>query len=319
MEIRPGQIAVITGGGTGIGRALARQLSGAGVHVSMCDVAEQAIAETAALCRADAPPATRIHTFRADVSREPDMLSFRDAVLACHGGTAIQLLFNNAGIGGGGSFVDGDRGAWERTFAVCWFGVYYGARAFLPLLVASDEGCIINVSSVQGFWASAGPATAHTSYTAAKFAVKGFTEALITDLRLHAPHVTCAVVMPGHIGTDISVNSVNATTWTAERLETTRRHLERGGVPVASLTDEAVLQWLRKRAEDFRDQGLTSADQAATSILDGVRAERWRILVGPDAEFLDRQVRENPENAYEPSFAQALTDFSARAKADRGL
>ena len=90
MDITPGQIAVITGAGTGIGRALARQLSAAGVHVSMCDVAEDALTQTAALCRADAPLGTRIHTARADVSREPEVLAFRDAVLAAHGSASIQ-------------------------------------------------------------------------------------------------------------------------------------------------------------------------------------------------------------------------------------
>ena len=315
MDIQPGHIAVVTGAGTGIGRELARQLSATGVHVSMCDVAEEAMAQTAALCRADAPAGTRVHTFRADVSREPDVLAFRDAVIATHASACIQLLFNNAGIGGGGSFVDGDRDLWERTFAVCWFGVYHAARAFLPLLVASRSGCIVNVSSVNGFWASLGPATAHTAYSSAKFAVKGFTEALITDLRLNAPHVSCALVMPGHIGTEISMNSLNAVAWTAERLATVRRHLARGGVPVAGLSDEVIRQLMHKRAQDFRDQAPTRADQAATVILDGVRAGRWRILVGDDAEFLDRRVREDPEGAYEAQFAQALADAKARASA----
>jgi NAD(P)-dependent dehydrogenase (short-subunit alcohol dehydrogenase family) len=110
------------------------------------------------------------------------------------------MLFNNAGIGGGGSFLVDDRAEWERTFGVCWFGVYYCSRAFMPLLVASDEGYIVNTSSVNGFWASLGPNIAHTAYSAAKFAVKGFSEALINDLRVNAPHVKVAVVMPGHIG-----------------------------------------------------------------------------------------------------------------------
>ncbi len=317
MDIECGQIAVITGAGTGIGRALARQLSACGVHVSVCDVAEEAMAHTAELCRADAPGATRVHTFRADVSQEAEVLAFRDAVLAAHASPSIQLLFNNAGIGGGGSFVDGDRVSWERTFAVCWFGVYYGTRAFLPLLMASREGCIVNVSSVNGFWASLGPATPNTAYSAAKFAVKGFTEALITDLRLHAPHVSCALVMPGHVGTQISVNSLNATAWTADRLETARRHLVRGGVPVAGLPDEAILALLQQRAADFRDHAPTSADEAAASILSGVRVGRWRILVGDDAEFLDRRVREDPENAYETEFARALADAKAGAGTQR--
>ena len=91
---------------------------------------------------------------------------------------------------------------------MCWGGVYYGTRAFLDLLVAADEGHIVNTSSVNGFWASIGPDRPHTAYSAAKFAVKGFTEALLTDLRVNAPHVKASVVMPGHIGTSIVQNSM---------------------------------------------------------------------------------------------------------------
>ena len=107
------------------------------------------------------------------------MLAFRDAVQAQHETDHINLLFNNAGIGGGGSFLIDDRAEWERTFGVCWFGVYYSSRAFMPLLVASTEGYIVNTSSVNGFWATLGPSISHTAYSAAKFAVKGFSEALV--------------------------------------------------------------------------------------------------------------------------------------------
>ena len=90
---------------------------------------------------------------------------------------------------------------------MCWGGVYGGTRAFMPMLLASDEGHVVNTSSVNGFWASLGPAFPHTAYSAAKFAVKGFTEALITDFRINAPHLKASVVMPGHIGTSIVINS----------------------------------------------------------------------------------------------------------------
>ena len=98
--------------------------------------------------------------------------------------------------------------AGTARFAVCWGGVYWGTRAFLPLLAASDEGHLINTSSVNGFWAALGPDRPHTAYSSAKFAVKGFTEALITDLRVHAPHVGVSLVMPGHVGTGIVRSSI---------------------------------------------------------------------------------------------------------------
>ena len=100
-----------------------------------------------------------------------------------------------------------NREEWEKTFNVCWGGVYDCTRAFLPMLLKAEEGHIVNTSSVNGFWASVGPRIPHTAYSAAKFAVKGFTEALITDLRINAPHIRCSVVMPGHIGTSIPLNS----------------------------------------------------------------------------------------------------------------
>lgn len=308
MRIDPGQIAVVTGGGSGMGRELARQLSAAGVHVALCDWSADAMAETQALCRADAPPGTRITTFRADVSQEAQVLAFRDAVMAEHHTDHIHLLFNNAGIGGGGGFVSGSRADWERTFNVDWFGVYYNARAFLPLLVAAPVGCIVNVSSVNGFWARLGPGIPHTAYSAAKFAVKGFTEALITDLRVNAPHVSCAVVMPGHIGTSIALNTYDVVALGPAQIAAMRQRMVQAGAPVADLGDDAIRAILVQRGKDFRDKAPTSATQAATIILDGVRAGRWRILVGEDAHLLDAKVRLDPEHAYEDDFHTLLTE-----------
>ncbi len=308
MHIQAQQIAVITGGGSGIGRALARQLSAQGLHLSLCDLSEAALAETRALCLAEAPPGTRVHTAVANVSVEAELQAFRAAVVAAHDSPHIHLLFNNAGTSAGGSFVSGQRDDWERCFNVCWGGVYLGARVFLPLLVAGPGGCIVNISSVNGFWASLGPGVAHTAYSAAKFAVKGFTEALITDLRLNAPHVSCALVMPGHIGTSIALNSIAAQQMDAEQLAQARARLLRAGAPVAGLPDEAIRQILLQRGADFRDKAPTTAEQAAQVILDGVGAGQWRILVGADALQLDSMVRADPGNAYEAAFAQAWMD-----------
>ena len=200
-----GKIAVVTGGGAGMGRELVRQLAAAGCHVATCDISGENLAETARLVTDESPGVT-ISTFVADVSSEEQLTSFRDHVITSHGTDHIHLLFNNAGIGGGGSFVLDDRAEWEQVFNICWGGVYLGCRTFLPLLQAAPEGHIVNTSSVNGFWATLG-GRAHTAYSAAKFAVKGFSEALITDLALYAPHLKVSVVMPGHIGTDIAFNS----------------------------------------------------------------------------------------------------------------
>ena len=122
MEQFEGRIAVVTGGGTGMGRELVRQLTAEGCHVSMCDVSADTMAETAELAAKEAPTGTRITTFEADVSDESQMTAFRDHVLAEHDTDHIHLLFNNAGVGGAGSFLTDDRAAWERTFDICWGG-----------------------------------------------------------------------------------------------------------------------------------------------------------------------------------------------------
>src|SRR6516162_2117422 len=179
MKSVAGKIAVVTGGGSGMGRELALQLAAAGCDVAMCDMFPEGVAETKRLCQSQAPQGTRVTTFLADVSIEDQVLAFAEAVKRELDTDHIHFLFNNAGIGGGGGFVDGDRAEWEKTFNVCWYGVYYCTRAFLPLLQKANEGHIINTSSVNGFWASLGPARPHTAYSAAKFAVKGFSEDLM--------------------------------------------------------------------------------------------------------------------------------------------
>ena len=287
MQDFSGKLAVITGGGTGIGRALTRQLAAEGCSVAMCDISEADMVESCALAMAGAPQGVRVTGFRADVAIEKELNAFREDTLAQHETDRIHLLFNNAGIGGGGSMIDTPRDVWERTFNVCWYGVYYSARAFLPALMRADEGHMINVSSVNGFWASLGPDTPHTAYSAAKFAVKGFTEALITDFRHHAPHLKASVVMPGHIGTNIALNTFR----------------EFGDVATSDIpnVDPKQSNDLQARGEAFRDNGL-DPEEAAKIILQGVRDEQWRILVGPDAVALDQAVRGAPEEAYERAF-----------------
>ena len=311
MKDFTGRFAVITGGGTGMGRELARQLVAEGCNVAMCDVSGANMAVTTSLCEAHAPQGTRITSYVADVSDEAAMIAFRGAVARDQDTDRIHLLFNNAGIGGGGGFVNGDREGWERTFNICWGGVYNGCRVFLPMLMAADEGHIVNTSSVNGFWASLGPHTSHTAYAAAKFAVKGFTEALITDLRLNAPHIGCSVVMPGHIGTEIVANSRKVLTGdesdrlSAGAIAQARARMTAMGVAPPE-TDEQIQALMAEAARRFHDDAPMTAAAAATVILDGVRAGRWRILVGEDAQALDGMVRADPKQAYEPEFFQAL-------------
>ena len=313
MKDFAGKFAVVTGGGTGMGRELARQLIAEGCSVAMCDVSQKNMERTITLAEADGvPQGARITAHLADVSDEAQLIAFRDAALAAHDIDRLHLLFNNAGIGGGGSMLKTDRAEWERTFNVCWGGVYLGVRTFLPAMLAADEAHIINTSSVNGFWASLGPHVSHTAYAAAKFAVKGFTEALVTDLRLTAPHIKCSVVMPGHIGTEIAANSrkvignTEDDTLSAQEIVRARARMVSAGVDAAQMPDAAIQALVAEQARRFRDDAPMTAAAAATVILDGVKADRWRILVGDDAHGLDRMVRAEPEQAYEQGFYERM-------------
>jgi len=313
MKDFAGKIAVITGGGTGMGRELARQLVAEGCNVAMCDISADAMAETKRLCEVEKlPQGLRITTHIADVSIEDQLKRFRDELVEQQATDRIHLLFNNAGIGGGGSLFTNTREQWEKTFNICWGGVYLGVRTFLPMLVRADEGHIVNTSSVNGFWASLGMGVSHTAYSAAKFAVKGFTEALINDLRLNAPHIKCSVVMPGHIGTSIISNSRKVQSGTdSDRLSEseialTRVRITAMGIDAAKMSDEDVQALAAERARSFREDAPTTAAAAAKIILDGVKAERWRILVGDDARRLDERVRQTPERAYDAEFYQSF-------------
>jgi len=315
-----GKLAVVTGGGSGMGRELVRQLAAQGCSVAACDLNADAVAETAAMARAAAVPEVRLTGHACDVSDEAQVLRFRDELLDEHASDHVDLVFSNAGMGGGESFIAGRREVWERTFAVDWWGVYYCARAFLPLLIASGDGVLVNTSSVNGFWASLGPGVPQTAYSTAKFAVRGFSEALIEDLRTHAPHVRVAVVMPGHVGTDIIANSLRArglpgpeqmSDAQVEELipRDTQAELIRAGMLAEGASADELRQMLVRANTDFRDKAPVSAAEAATIILDGVRSGAWRILIGEDAKMIDAAVRAKPEAAYD--YAQL---FSALAE-----
>lgn len=313
MKDFAGRIAVVTGGGTGMGRELVRQLVAEGCNVAMCDVSAAAMAETKRLCEVERlPQGLRITTHVADVSDAAAVERFRDEVADQQDTDKINLLFNNAGIGGGGSMIANSREEWEKTFNVCWDGVYNNTRSFLPMMLKADQGHIVNTSSINGTWASIGPSTPHTAYSAAKFAVKGFTEALITDLRINAPHIACSVVMPGHIGTSIVANSrkIQAGTQSEEITPTeiaqARARIAASGKDPSGLSDDAIRYVVAERARRFLEEAPMTAAQAATIILDAVKAGQWRILVGDDAKAIDAAVRETPEQAYEQDFFETI-------------
>ncbi|UBU18164.1 SDR family NAD(P)-dependent oxidoreductase [Nonomuraea gerenzanensis] len=315
MRSFTGKMAVVTGGGAGMGRELVLRLAAEGCSVAACDLDEAALAGTAE--RAAPAGGARVTTHLCDVSDEDQVARLRDEVVERHRTGHVNLLFNNAGVGGGSSFFTSPRAEWERTFAICWGGVYNCSRAFMPLLVAADEGFLVNVSSVNGFWAG-GPGMPMSAYSAAKFAVKGFTESLLADLRINAPHVRVALVMPGHVGTEILINSrrvhgsADPEDMTAEQLADARALAAAiSGVPAGGLSDEAVRAAVKAMGETFRDHAPLSPAEAAAIILDGVRAGTWRILVGDDARALDAAMRADPLDLYRsdsPTLAKLFGD-----------
>lgn len=306
-----GLAAAVTGGGTGMGRELTRLLAAEGCDVAICDMSQEEMVTTAAAARAGAPSGTRITTFLADVSDESAMDAFAAHTASSLERDDLNLLFNNAGIGGGGSLVSGDRAEWDRVFEVCWGGVLNGTRSFLPMLLASERGHVVNTSSVNGLWACLGPTGAHTAYSAAKFAVRGFTEALTVDFRVNAPHLTASVVMPGHIGTGIARNSMaefgrDPKTMGEDQVTEVREALARRGIDASGASDEDVRNLMAMRVETFENDAPTTAEGAAAIILDGVRAGDWRILIGPDAVDLDAMLRERPTEVYTEGFMDDL-------------
>ena len=322
-----GKLAVVTGGGSGIGRELARQLAAQGCSVAACDLNPDSVAVTAATAWALAPPGIKVTGHVCDVSDETQVLRFRDELLEEHASDLVDLVFSNAGIVGGGSFVKDSREEWERTFAINWQGVYFCARTFLPLLIASGDGVLVNTGSVAGFWATAGRGTPITAYCTAEFAIRGFSEALIEDLRSNAPQVRVVVAMPGVVNTDILANSRRALglpAWEqlsdAQLLELLpdagRDALIAMGRLADHLSADDLRQAIPRLKREFQGKGFTAA-QAATIILDGVRSGAWRILVGEEAKMLDDQVRANPEAPFNyENYAEMYGPLIAQAQAE---
>ncbi len=326
MDSFSGKLAVVTGGGSGIGRELVRQLAAAGCSVAACDWNPDSVAVTAATAWAAAPPGVTVTGHACDVSDEAQLLRFRDELLRQHSAGHVDLVVSNAGIFGGGSFVNDSRQEWERTFNNNWLGVYFCARTFLPLLIASGDGVLVNVSSVAGFWPTAGSGAPISAYSASEFAIKGFSEALIEDLRTNAPQVRVVVVMPGMVNTDIYVNSqriLGRPAWNelsdAQLLElipdNTRSTLIEMGLLAENFSADDLRELIPRMKEQIRDQGFT-APQAATSILDGVRSGAWRILAGDEAKMLDEHVRANPEAPFNyQDYAEMYGPLIAKAQA----
>jgi NADP-dependent 3-hydroxy acid dehydrogenase YdfG len=254
MEGFAGKVAVVTGAGSGIGQALAIELARSGASVAISDVNTEGLATTEERLKAIG---ASVKTDRLDVTEREAFELYADAVKEHFG--KVNQIYNNAGIAFAGDIEVSQFKDIERVMDVDFWGVVNGTKVFLPHLIASGDGHIINISSIFGLFSVPGQG----AYNAAKFAVRGFTEALRQEMALAGHPVKVTTVHPGGIKTAIARNMT-----TVEGLD----------------KDELAQQFDKKLAS-------TSPQKAARIILDGVRKNKARVLVGPDAKALDIIVR----------------------------
>jgi len=250
-------VAVVTGAGSGIGRALARQLAVAGSALALADIDEAGLQQTAASL---SERGIQLTTHVVDVSDESAMRAFAQDVAAKH--ASVTLLINNAGVALHGRFEETSLDDLRWLMGINFWGVVYGVKYFLPQLKKEPRAHIVNISSVFGIVAPSG----QCAYSASKFAVRGFTEALRHELEGTSVFVSC--VHPGGIRTPIA-----------------RRARLGANTPPAS-RDEAVARFDRLTP--------TMPDEAAARILQGVERLQPRILIGRDARKIDVLQRLRP-------------------------
>lgn len=256
-ELR-GKVAAITGAGSGIGRALAENLAQEGCHLALSDINGQGLLETQEIL---SPYSVKVTTHTVDVAQREQMERYAEEVISGHG--QADMIINNAGVAivtsvAGVSYED-----FEWLMGINFWGVVYGVKAFLPLLQKRPEGHIVNISSINGIltWPN------HSPYCSAKFAVKGFTEVLLQEMDGTSIRVSC--VHPGGIKTNIARN--------ARFTEAINKKLDQ-----------------KSTVALFEKITRTTADTAAKTIIQGIKKNKRRIMVGPDAKLMDWLTRLMP-------------------------
>jgi NADP-dependent 3-hydroxy acid dehydrogenase YdfG len=249
-----GKVAVVTGAGSGIGQALAINLARAGAKVAISDVDTEGLARTEERL---AVIGATVKVDRLDVTEREEFAHYAEQVKENFG--KVNQIYNNAGIAFTGDIEITSFKEIEKVMDVDFWGVVNGTKAFLPHLIASGDGHVVNVSSVFGLLSVPGQA----AYNSAKYAVRGFTEALRMEMALAGHPVKVTTVIPGGVKTGIARNAT-----AAEGIDPTA---------FAKVFDKRLAS--------------TSPHEAAHTILEGVRDNKARVLVGNDARFLDLMVR----------------------------
>lgn len=256
------KVAAITGAGSGIGRALALELAARRCHLALADIDPEGLQATASAVR-EAAPALQVSTTVLDTADRNAVQAWADATVRAHG--RVHLIFNNAGVALSAPAETVVPADFEWLMGINFWGVVWGTQAFLPHLRASGEGHVVNISSLFGLMAM----PLNGTYNAAKFAVRGYTEALRMELELSDAPVSATCVHPGGVRTSIA----------------RRARLDPAAQAFTGTDAETA------RAEFDKALNTTTAESAARQILRAVERNRRRVLVGPDAKFMDFMVR----------------------------
>lgn len=271
-----GKVAVITGAGSGIGRALSLALARSGARVAISDVDAAGLVGTEKQLRGFGAD---IRSDRLDVTDQQAFTGYAGVVRDHFG--AVNQIYNNAGIAFAGGVENSEVADIERVMNVNFWGVVHGTKAFLPYLIESGDGHVVNISSLFGLLAAPG----QVGYVAAKFAVRGFTEALRQEMMIAGHPVKVTAVHPGGVRTSLAQNATGFA----------------GFDKAASI-------------EIFNKTSITSPEKAARTILRGVRRNKARVLVGPDAMAVDALVRLTG-----PGYQNLLTRYQVWSSGRRAL
>lgn len=262
-----GRVAAITGAGSGIGRALAEELARRGCHLALSDVDEAGLAETVGRCEGRG---VKVTSELVDVADREAVHAWADHVVADHG--KVNLIFNNAGVALGASVEGMSYEDLDWLMGVNFWGVVHGTKAFLPHLKAAGEGHVVNISSVFGLVSI----PSQSAYNAAKFGVRGFTDALRIELDIEGGGVSSTTIHPGGIKTAIARNA---------------------------RMDDSVAAVSGDHAREFDRLARTTPEKAAQQILAAVARNRRRALIGPDAKVFDL-VSRLPAGLYQRALVQ---------------
>ena len=261
------KVCVVTGAGSGIGRELALELGRRGARaVAISDVNDEGLAETARLI-AEQVPDVIVHQQHLDVADRHAFIAYAETVASGFG--VVHQVYNNAGIASGKTVVDADFEIYDKVIGINLFGVIHGTKVFLPHLIASGDGHVTNISSLNGYMAQ----DELSAYCTTKFGVRGFTETLRIEMLRDKLPVKVTVVHPGGVKTNIATAGL--------------QHAQELGYEV---TDHE-----RRRVQAYNDKLLRMAPaEAARIIIDGVERDKARVLVGNDAKLVDLIVRTFP-------------------------